>query len=59
MKILLTTTSFQDTPGLHQKLLYNQEFEIETLRGPILEDELIAIIQNYLFIINYQKVFFI
>jgi D-3-phosphoglycerate dehydrogenase len=47
MKILLTTTSFQDTPGPHQKLLYKQGFEIETLRGPILEDELLAIIQNY------------
>lgn len=47
MKILLTTTSFQDTPGAHQDLLYSQGFEIETLRGPILEDELLPIIQNY------------
>jgi D-3-phosphoglycerate dehydrogenase len=47
MKILLTTTSFQDTPGTHQELLYSQGFEIDTLRGPILEDELLPIIQNY------------
>jgi D-3-phosphoglycerate dehydrogenase len=47
MKVLLTTTSFQDTPGTHQDLLYSQGFEIDTLRGPILEDELLPIIQNY------------
>jgi D-3-phosphoglycerate dehydrogenase len=47
MKVLLTTTSFQDTPGVHQDLLYSQGFDIETLRGPILEAELLPIIQNY------------
>lgn len=47
MKVLLTTTSFQDTPGIHQDLLYNQGFEVDTLRGPILEAELLPIIQNY------------
>ena len=47
MKVLLTTTSFQDTPGVHQDLLYSQGFDIDTLRGPILEAELLPIIQNY------------
>jgi D-3-phosphoglycerate dehydrogenase len=47
MKVLLTSTSFQDTPGVHQDLLYSQGFDIETLRGPILEAELLPIIQNY------------
>lgn len=47
MKVLLTTTSFQDTPGSHQELLYSLGFEIDTLRGPILENELLPIIQNY------------
>ena len=47
MKVLLTTTSFQDTPGAHQDLLYSQDFEVDTLRGPILEAELLPIIQNY------------
>ncbi|MGB0879393.1 MAG: phosphoglycerate dehydrogenase [Polaribacter sp.] len=47
MKVLLTTTSFQDTPGTHQDLLYSQGFEIDTLRGPILEAELLPIIQDY------------
>lgn len=47
MKVLLTTTSFQDTPGVHQDLLYSQGFDIDVLRGPILEIELLPIIQNY------------
>ena len=32
MKVLLTTTSFQDTPGVHQDLLYSQGFDIESLQ---------------------------
>jgi D-3-phosphoglycerate dehydrogenase len=47
MKVLVTTTSFQDTPGAHQDLLYSQGFEIDILRGPIPETELLPIIQNY------------
>lgn len=47
MKILLTSTSFQDTPGKHQELLNAQDFEIDTLRGPITESELLPIIKDY------------
>lgn len=47
MKVLLTSTSFQDTPGTHQDLLYNQGFEVDTLRGPIPEAELLPIIADY------------
>ncbi|MCV6629717.1 MAG: phosphoglycerate dehydrogenase [Flavobacteriaceae bacterium] len=47
MKILLTSTSFQDTPGRHQDLLYSQGFDIDTLRGPIWEEELLQIIADY------------
>ncbi|MEX0274670.1 MAG: phosphoglycerate dehydrogenase [Flavobacteriaceae bacterium] len=47
MKLLLTTTSFQDTPGKHQELLYDQGFDIDTLRGPIPEAELLPIIDQY------------
>lgn len=47
MKVLLTSTSFQDTPGAHQDLLYSQGFEIDTLRGPIPEAELMPIIADY------------
>ncbi len=37
MKILLTSTSFQDTPGSHQTLLEAQGFEVISLRGPLKE----------------------
>lgn len=47
MKILLTSTSFQDTPGNHQKLLENTGFEINTLRGPLKEKILLPIIAKY------------
>lgn len=47
MKVLLTSTSFQDTPGLHHDLLNSRDFEIDTLRGPVLEHDLLPIIQNY------------
>ncbi|WP_369999080.1 NAD(P)-dependent oxidoreductase [Winogradskyella sp.] len=47
MKILLTSTSFQDTPGQHQELLKKQGFTVDILRGPVYEDELLLIIQNY------------
>jgi D-3-phosphoglycerate dehydrogenase / 2-oxoglutarate reductase len=47
MKVLLTSTSFQDTPGSHHDLLHSRNFEIDTLRGPIMEDELLKIIDQY------------
>jgi D-3-phosphoglycerate dehydrogenase len=47
MKIILTSTSFQDTPGAHHDLLQSRNFEIDRLRGPIMEGELLPIIQNY------------
>lgn len=47
MKILLTTTSFQDTPGKHQELLESQGFDIDKVRGPITEAELLPIIADY------------
>ena len=47
MKILLTTTSFQDTPGKHHDALKKTGFEIDTLRGPVTEDVLLPIIANY------------
>jgi len=47
MKILLTTTSFQDTPGKHQDLLYEQGYEIDTLRGPVKAEVLSPIISQY------------
>ena len=47
MKILLTSTSFIDTPGLHQEKLYNAGFEIDFLRGPIEQSMLLPIISKY------------
>ena len=47
MKVLVTTTSFQDTPGRHLQLLNEQNYELDYLRGPIKEEELLPIIQDY------------
>jgi D-3-phosphoglycerate dehydrogenase len=47
MKILLTSTSFQDTPGAHQLLLNEQGFEVDTMRGPLKAEVLIPIIHQY------------
>jgi D-3-phosphoglycerate dehydrogenase len=47
MKILLTTTSFQDTPGKHHELLNSQNWDIDYLRGPVEESVLLPIIHKY------------
>lgn len=47
MKILLTSTSFMDTPGAHHDLLESIGAEIDTLRGPVSEEVLLPIIGNY------------
>jgi D-3-phosphoglycerate dehydrogenase len=47
MKILLTTTSFQDTPGKHHNLLNSQNWDIDYLRGPVEESVLLPIIHKY------------
>ena len=47
MKILLTTTSFQDTPGKHHDLLNAQNWDIDYLRGPVGENVLLPIIHKY------------
>ncbi len=44
MRILLTTTSFQDTPGEHQKLLDSSGFEIVRARGPLSEAHMLDLI---------------
>ncbi len=43
-KILLTTTSFQDTPGEHHKLLKETGWEIVTARGPLNEADTLALV---------------
>ena len=47
MKILLTTTSFQDTPGKHHDALRETGFEVDTMRGPLTEEVLLPIIAKY------------
>jgi len=46
-KILVTTTSFQDSPGEHHNLLNAQDWDIDYLRGPLKEYELLNIINEY------------
>ena len=41
-KILLTTTSFQDTPGEHHKVLADTGWELITARGPLNEADTLA-----------------
>ena len=40
-RVLLTTTSFQDTPGTHQDLLNSQDWEVIRARGPLSEAEML------------------
>ena len=44
MKILLTSTSFQDTPGTHQDLLSSQSWELVTARGPLSEQQMLDLV---------------
>src|SRR5579864_5552791 len=44
MRILLTTTSFQDTPGKHHEVLAASGFEIVRARGPLSEEQMLKLI---------------
>jgi D-3-phosphoglycerate dehydrogenase len=46
-RILVTTTSFQDSSGEHHSLLKAQDWDIDYLRGPLKEYELLNIIHEY------------
>ncbi len=47
MKILVTSTSFQDTPGKHHDLLKLKNFELDFKRGPLSEKELLLLNWHY------------
>ena len=47
LKVLVTTTSFQDTPGKHHDLLAQQNWDLSFLRGPLKEEEIIAVIDQF------------
>jgi len=46
-KILLTTTSFKDTPGDHHRLLESQGYEIARERGPLPEEKMLEIVGDF------------
>ncbi len=45
-RILLTTTSFQDTPGKHHGLLAQSGFEIVRARGPLPEEAMLDLVKT-------------
>ena len=47
MRILLTTTSFQDTPGPHHDLLARGDFEIIRERGPLPESRMLELAGDF------------
>lgn len=47
MKVLLTSTSFQDCDGAHKELLSQQAWEVSYLRGPLKKSEIINEVANY------------
>lgn len=46
MRILLTTTSYQDTPGRHHKMLEESGHEIVRDRGPLTEGQMLELIRS-------------
>lgn len=44
MRILLTTTSFQDTPGKHHDYLASSGFDIVRARGPLTEQQMLELV---------------
>ena len=47
MRILLTTTSYQDTPGPHHDLLASTGWEIVRERGPLSEEKMLEIADSF------------
>jgi D-3-phosphoglycerate dehydrogenase / 2-oxoglutarate reductase len=47
MKILLTTTSFQDTPGPHHEMLAAEGYEIVRERGPLPEARMLELAGDF------------
>lgn len=46
MRILLTTTSFQDTPGKHHDVLKASGFDVVTARGPLDEKQMLDLVTS-------------
>jgi D-3-phosphoglycerate dehydrogenase len=45
-RVLLTTTSYQDTPGAHHALLESSGFEIVRARGPLTAQEMLNLVRT-------------
>src|ERR1700722_2441622 len=46
MRVLLTTTSFQDTPGEHHQILARSGFEVVRARGPLDEKVMLETVKS-------------
>jgi D-3-phosphoglycerate dehydrogenase len=46
-RVLVTTTSFQDTPGKHHELLAEAGLELERARGPLPEPEILKLVGSF------------
>jgi len=46
VRILLTTTSFQDTPGAHHDVLKKSGLEVVTARGPLTEAQVLELVKS-------------
>jgi D-3-phosphoglycerate dehydrogenase len=46
MRILLTTTSYQDTPGRHHDVLKASGFDVVRARGPLQESDVLKLIEG-------------
>lgn len=47
MKILLTTTSYQDTPGPHHELLASSGYKVVRARGPLTEQQMFDLVVHH------------
>ena len=47
MKVLVTSGSFQDVPGKHRELLYQQDFSVDAIHGPFTEAMFLDVIAGY------------
>src|SRR5262245_32355943 len=47
MRILLTTTSYQDTPGPHHDLLASSKYEVVRARGPLTEQQMLDLVKQH------------
>jgi D-3-phosphoglycerate dehydrogenase len=47
LRILLTTCSFQDTPGPHHEFFESQGYEIVRERGPLTEEQMLALAGDF------------